>query len=202
MKPLGALMHVNARAVHAVEECRVPKPSDIAIRAPEQGMDVLWDFLIRVSGVCLFLLLIAAYATGEEFQHTYTMIGYAVIALIVVGLWWELFRSHRSRYLDSIFHPPSVRKLFRTAARDVVQTEKVTAGVFVMTVVIIVGLTGIVALLLMVLTHNFYPATNVDEMHEVVAYFALGLVALHVVVVGIATAEHFEQRNKARSAKP
>jgi cytochrome b len=193
-------MHVNADSVRVAEERCMPKPSDIEIHALEQGIGALWDFMIRVSGVCLFLLLIVAYATGEEIQHTHGIIGYALVALIIVALWWEIFRSHESRYLDSIFHPPSIRRVFR-AAGNAIQSNKATAGLFVMTVVVIVGLMGTVALLLMFLTHNFYPATNVDEMHEVVAYFALGLVALHVVVAAIASAEHFEKRNEARSAK-
>ena len=69
-----------------------------------------------------------------------------------------------------------------------------------MTILAMAGAMGAVALLLMVLTHNFYPATDVDEMHEVVAYFALGLVALHVIVVAVASAEHFEKRNKPSAA--
>ena len=35
-----------------------------------------------------------AYATGEEFQHTYMLIGCAIAALIVTNLYWELVRPH------------------------------------------------------------------------------------------------------------
>jgi len=43
------------------------------------------------------------------------------------------------------------------------------------------------ALLVMLITHGFWGATAIDEMHEVVAYFALGLVVVHVIMVGIAS---------------
>ncbi len=171
----------------------------------EAGLDAeigaLWDFVIRTSGACLFLLLVVAYTTGEEVQHTHMLIGYAIAALLIVGLWWELFRPHQSRYLDSIFHLPEVRALFRRAARKVAQTNKIATGLFVMAVVIVVAVIALFALTLMFLAHNFYPATNIDEMHEVVAYFALGLVAFHVIVVIVASAEHLDRCKDAPLAK-
>ena len=171
----------------------------------EAGIDTeigaLWDFVVRASGVCLFLLLVVAYATGEEVQHTHMLIGYAIAALLIIGLWWELFRPHQSRYLDSIFHLPKVRALFQRAARQVAHTNKIATGLFVLAVVITVAVIALFALILMFLTHNFYPATNIDEMHEVVAYFALGLVAFHVVVVIVASAEHLDRRKDEPLAK-
>lgn len=44
----------------------------------------------------------------------------------------------------------------------------------------------------MLVTHAVWGTTAIDEMHEVVAYFALGLVALHVVMVGIAGLAYLE----------
>jgi hypothetical protein len=38
-------------------------------------------------------------------------------------------------------------------------------------------------------------------MHEVVAYFALGLVAFHVIVVIVASAEHLDRHKDAPLAK-
>src|ERR1043165_1870655 len=122
----------------------MPQPSDIGVSAPEHEIDALWDFLIRVSAGFLFLLLIVSYATGEEFQHTHALIGYSLIALILVALWWELFRSHQSRYLDSIFHPPGVRKLLR-AAGNAVQSNRATTGILVMTILAMAGAMGAVA---------------------------------------------------------
>jgi hypothetical protein len=49
------------------------------------------------------------------------------------------------------------------------------------------------------LTHTLWRPAAVDEMHEVVAYFALGLVAFYVVIVLIASAEHLE---RALSRRP
>lgn len=46
----------------------------------------------------------------------------------------------------------------------------------------------------MFVTHALWGATTIDEMHEVVAYFALGLVILHVVMVGIASSAYIEDQ--------
>jgi hypothetical protein len=50
------------------------------------------------------------------------------------------------------------------------------------------------ALILMLLTHTLWGTTWIDEMHEVVPYFAVGLVAFYVVMVGIASSGHIEGR--------
>ena len=52
------------------------------------------------------------------------------------------------------------------------------------------------ALVLMALTHTLWGATWIDEMHEVVVYFALGLVVVYVVTVGLASIEVIENRAK------
>jgi len=50
------------------------------------------------------------------------------------------------------------------------------------------------ALILMLLTHTLWGTTWIEEMHEVVAYFAVGLVAFYVAMVGIASSGHIEDR--------
>jgi hypothetical protein len=49
-------------------------------------------------------------------------------------------------------------------------------------------------LILMLLTHTLWGTTWIDEMHEVVAYFAVGLVVIYVAMVGIASSGHIEAR--------
>lgn len=155
-------------------------------------IETFWDFEIRASAVCLFLLLVVAYATGDEFQHTHVLIGYAVTALLVVHLWWEWFRPHSTRYLDSIFHPPKIQALFHRASGDLAH-RKISTGFFVLAVAMLTAVIALFALVLVFLTHNFYPATAVDEMHEVVAYFALGLVVFHIVLVVVASMQRLDR---------
>jgi hypothetical protein len=51
----------------------------------------------------LIALLVLAYATGEEFQHTYMLIAWGGAAVLVTALYWELVRPHSARFADQLF---------------------------------------------------------------------------------------------------
>jgi cytochrome b len=161
-------------------------------RAAANAIESLWDFEIRASAVFLALLLVIAYVTGEETQHTHAILGYALASLVVTQIWWELFRPHASRYVDSVFHPERAIELFKRVSSDLAD-GKSAASSFVLAVAMVIAIISIFALVLVFLTHNFYAATAVDEMHEVIAYFALGLVVFHIVLVIIASMQRLDR---------
>lgn len=163
---------------------------DVALHGAGGHAAAAWDLLVRASGVCLALLLAAAYATGEEFQHTHMLIAYGFAALAVANLYWELVRTH----------PPALRGaeglhivgvLLRAA-----QTGRaaIAPALTAMAVALLLGVLAAATLLTMALTHTLWPAAAVDEMHEAVAYFALGLVVAHIATVLIASSEALERR--------
>lgn len=86
------------------------------IRAEMPGRpDMTWDFLIRLSGAALFVLLIVAYSTGEEFPHTHDMIGYAIAALLAVGIFWAIVRPRHDRFSPSVYSPRGIKAQFQNA---------------------------------------------------------------------------------------
>jgi hypothetical protein len=146
----------------------------------------VWGLLIQLSGMALLVLLVVAYATGEEYPHTYEMIGYAIAILVTADLLWFAL-VHRDR--PAPFTPSAIKMQFRNA------------GGLAKTLALLIALLAalpLCALMVMLLTHTLWGATTIDEMHEVVAYFALGLVALHVVLVGIASSAHVEGQLRRR----
>ena len=148
----------------------------------------VWDASLRSAGIALLALLVVAYATGEEFEHTYMLIGCAIAALIVTNLYWELVRPH-SLHLRGA-HAPHI-----TLAAALRGSLTLDAPAFVaIAVLVLTAVLAAVALILMAATHHLWPATAVDEMHEAVAYFALGLVALYIATVLIASSDHLERR--------
>lgn len=147
--------------------------------------DMIWDLLIRISGIALFVLLVVAYSTGDEFQETHMMIGYAMAALVVAGIFWTIVRPHHDRFPPIIYSPHGIKAQFRNA--DTV--PKTLAFVF-----LILAALPFCALLLMLLTHTLWGTTWIDEMHEVAAYFAVGLVAFYIAMVGIASSGYVEDR--------
>lgn len=144
---------------------------------------MIWDLLIRVSGTGLFLLLVVAYATGEEFQHTHALIGYSIAGLLVVGLFWISIRPHHARFPQIAYSPHALKQQFQRAGK----VPNALAST-----VLILGALPLCALILMVLTHTIWGTTWIDEMHEVVAYFVVGLVAVFIAMVAIASCEHVE----------
>ena len=147
--------------------------------------DMIWDLLIRLSAIALFVLLVVAYSTGEEFPHTHVMIGYAIATLVAVGIVWEIVRPHHARFPPTIYSPRAIISQFQNA--DTV--ARTLASVFS-----ILAALPFCALILMLLTHTLWGTTWIDEMHEVVAYFAVGLVVIYVAMVGIAASGHIEDR--------
>ncbi len=148
----------------------------------------VWDVLLRSAGAGLLILLAAAYFTGEEFQHTHMLIGYANAATLLAKLYWELVRPHALHLPGT--HAPHVT--FRAVLRAAFAPD--APALAAIGVLGVTALLAAVTLALMAAAHNLWPAAAVDEMHEAVAYFALGLVALHIVIVLIASSDHLERR--------
>jgi cytochrome b len=148
----------------------------------------VWDVLLRGSGIGLLALLALAYFTGEEFHQTHMLIGYAIAAVILTNLYWELVRPHPLHLPGA--HAPQVT--FVTVLRGAFAPDTPAFAA-----IGVLGITAVLAaatLALMTATHNLWPAVDIDEIHEAVAYFALGLVALHIAVVLIASSDHLERR--------
>ena len=147
--------------------------------------DMIWDLLIRLSGIALFALLVIAYSTGEEYPHTHMMLGYAIAALVAVSIFWAVVRPHHAQFPPTAYSPRGIKALLQNADR----VPKTLVSAF-----LILAALPLCALILMMLTHTLWGTVWIDEMHEVVAYFAVGLVAFYVVMVGIASSGHIEDR--------
>lgn len=143
----------------------------------------VWDFLINLFGIGLFVLLIIAYSTGEEYPHTHVMIGYAIVILFAVGLFWLAVKPHDGGDPSTRYTPAAMKAHLQNAD----MRTKTLVSLFA-----IMAALPFCALLIMLLTHSVWGATWIDEMHEVVAYFAVGLVALYVVMVGFASSGYVE----------
>jgi cytochrome b len=157
---------------------------DIRAEAPVRP-EMIWNLLIRLSGIALFVLLVVAYSTGEEFPHTHVMIGYAIAALVAAGIFWAIVTPHEARFPPTVYSPRGIKTLLRNADR----ISRTLVSVFSILVAL-----PLCALMLMLLTHTLWGTTWIDEMHEVVAYFAVGLVAFYVVMVAVASSGHLEDR--------
>lgn len=147
--------------------------------------DAIWDRLIRLSGVALVVLLIVAYSTGDEFQETHMMIGYGIAVVVVAELVWEIVRPHYTRFVSTLHISRGIAAQFQTAD----SLPRTLASVF-----LILAALPFCAFMLMLATHTVWGTTWIDEMHEVAAYFAIGMVAFYVAMVTVASSGHVENR--------
>jgi glycerol uptake facilitator-like aquaporin len=113
------------------------------------------------------------------------MIGYAIATLVVVGIFWAIVRPHHDRFPPIIYGPHDIKAQLQNA--DTV--PKTLASVF-----LILAALPFCALILMLVTHTVWGTTWIDEMHEVVAYFAVGLVIFYIAMVGVASSGYVEDR--------
>jgi cytochrome b len=144
--------------------------------------EVSWDLLVRLSGVALFVLLIIAYAS-EEYGHTYPLVGYGIAAVLAVNLFWLIVRPNDGSLLPIDYDPRAIKARFRHGDR----APKAIVFLF-----FVLAAPALCALILMLLTHMIWGTTWIDEMHEVVAHFVVGLVALYVATVALASIHHVE----------
>jgi FtsH-binding integral membrane protein len=133
----------------------------------------------------LFVVLVIAYSTGEEYPHTHVMIGYAIAVLLAVSLFWLLVRLNESHSPSKWYSPSAIKVGFQNTSR----LAKTLAFLFA-----ILAALPLCALLIMLVTHSVWGTTRIDEMHEVAAYFAVGLIVPYVVMVGIASSASIEGR--------
>jgi hypothetical protein len=149
--------------------------------------DCLWNAMLRSSGGGLLFLLTTAYLTGEEYPHTHLMIGYSIGAVILANVYWELVHPHQLQLTGT--HAPRIS--FSAAVRSTVSGD--SPAFVAITVLGLVSILASVTFILMVATH-LWAIPLVEEMHEALAYFILGLVVLHIAVILIGSADYVERR--------
>jgi hypothetical protein len=113
------------------------------------------------------------------------MIGYAIAALVAAGMFWAVVRPRHPQFPPTVYSPRGIKALVQNAD----PIPRTLASVF-----LILAALPLCALILMLLTHTLWGTTWIDEMHEVVAYFAVGLVAFYVAMIGLASSGHIEDR--------
>ena len=113
------------------------------------------------------------------------MIGYGIAALLAVSIFWAIVRPRRAPFPAAVYTPRGIKAQFQNAAG----LPRTLASVFS-----IMAALPLCALLLMAFTHTLWGTTWIDEMHEVVAYFALGLIVVYAVMVGLASSNFIENR--------
>lgn len=68
-----------------------------SVQKKHASFDLLSSPIMRVAAWIVAVLLVVAYLTGEEIQHTHVLLGYGLAAVPVAGVVWELLAPHARR---------------------------------------------------------------------------------------------------------
>jgi cytochrome b len=158
----------------------------------------VWDPFVRIFHWSLVALFAIAYATGDEIERVHIAAGYAVAALLTLRILWGFVGPAHARFSSFIRPPQDVLAYLR----DVVLIRAPRylghnpAG-GLMIIALMATLIGTCVTGIMMTTDAYWGAKWVEDVHQALANITIGLVALHVVGVLVASFEHRENLVKA-----
>ncbi|MDX9999005.1 MAG: cytochrome b/b6 domain-containing protein [Phenylobacterium sp.] len=153
----------------------------------------VWDPMVRVFHWGLVVSFALAWLTAESWEDLHHFAGYAAAALIGFRLVWGLAGPRYARFGQFVRRPSEVIGYLRAVARGREPRylgHNPAGGAMIMMLILVMALTALTGW--MYTTDTFWGADWVEETHEAAATAMLGLVALHVAGVVLASLRHKE----------
>lgn len=158
----------------------------------------VWDPFVRIFHWSLVALFAFAFLTGDEWQNPHELAGYAIAGLVAARILWGLFGSRHARFSDFVRSPLRILGFLKdtaTLSAPRYLGHNPAGGAMVIALLAAVGV--IAATGYMMTTDAYWGVGWVEEAHEIAAWATLGLVALHVAGVVLASVEHRENLVRA-----
>jgi cytochrome b len=158
----------------------------------------VWDPLVRIFHWSLVGLFTFAFLTGDEWQKPHEVAGYIIAGLIAFRVVWGLIGSRYARFASFIYRPSTVAGFLADTMRMKARRylgHNPAGGLMVAG--LLLAIVGISLSGWMMTTDAYWGVGWVEELHEAAAFTALGLVALHVGGVIVASFEHGENLVRA-----
>ena len=158
----------------------------------------VWDPLVRIFHWSLVGLFTFAFLTGDEWQKPHEVAGYIIAGLIGFRVIWGLIGSRYARFASFIYRPSTVAGFLADTMRMKARRylgHNPAGGMMVAG--LLLAIVGISLSGWMMTTDAYWGVGWVEELHEAAAFTALGLVALHVGGVIVASFEHGENLVRA-----
>ncbi|MEI2385064.1 cytochrome b/b6 domain-containing protein [Breoghania sp. JC706] len=158
----------------------------------------VWDPLVRIFHWSLVAAFTFAYLTGDEWQSAHETAGYVIVGLVAFRLLWGLVGPHHARFASFVRGPAAVIGFLRDSVRMRAPRHighNPAGGAMV--IALLVMLAVITGTGIMMTTDRFWGVEWVEDVHEIAANLTLGLIALHVAGVVLASFEHGENLVRA-----
>ncbi len=153
----------------------------------------VWDPLVRIGHWALVATVAAAWLTRHGGGALHEWLGYASLALIVLRVCWGFAGPRRARFVSFVRRPLDTLAYARSV---LARSEPRYIGhnplggwmiVALIAAIAAVDLTG-----LLYTTDRYWGVAWVEDLHETISDVLLGLIALHVAGVVIASRRHGE----------
>lgn len=174
------------------------------VEVMEAGRDMrpamvkVWDPLVRVFHWSLVGLFAFAFLTADEWKSAHITAGYIVGGLVAFRILWGMIGPRNARFASFVRGPAATLGYLRDALafRAPRYLGHNPAGA-AMIVALLVAIATIATTGYMMTTDAYWGVEWVEELHETMVYVTLGLIALHVAGVVLASIEHRENLVRA-----
>jgi len=172
----------------------------------------VWDPLVRVSHWAMAGAFLVAWATSEDdFADLHVIAGYTILALVAVRVVWGVIGTRHARFMSFVRGPRTVLAYLRDMVRlraPAAVGHNPAAGAMILALLTGLALTGVTGMMLYGAEEGAGPlaglmapvaflAHPLEDVHEVMAGFTLGLVGLHVGGVLFSSLLHRENLIRA-----
>jgi cytochrome b len=158
----------------------------------------VWDPFVRVFHWSLVGLFAFAFLTGDEWQTPHELAGYVIGALVAARVLWGIVGSRHARFSTFVRSPAqTVRFMARKARFSAPRYLGHNPAGAAMILALLAAIGVIVTTGYMMTTDAYWGIEWVEELHEAAAYATLGLIALHIAGVALASVEHGENLVRA-----
>ena len=158
----------------------------------------VWDPFVRIFHWSLVVLFAIAFLTGDEIEWLHLRSGFAIAALVALRILWGFIGPRHARFANFVKSPSVIWSYLRKAVRlDAPRTLGHNPAGGAMIVALLTMITGLCVTGTLMTTDMFWGSKALEEIHEVLAYATLALVALHVIGVILASCEYGENLVKS-----
>lgn len=169
----------------------------------------VWDILVRIFHWTLAMAFLVAWLSAEELDTLHYSAGYTIAALVTFRVIWGVIGTHYARFNSFVFRWKTVKsylKEFFSLKPSRYVGHNPAGGLMVILLLIslaLVALTGMA----MIASDGLGPLAGswfsqlsgewIEDFHELLANFTLGLVVFHIAGVVVSSLIHKENLIRA-----
>lgn len=158
----------------------------------------VWDSFVRLFHWSLVGLFAFAYVTGDEIQQLHNPAGYAIAGLIALRIVWGFVGPRHARFADFVRSPRQVVRYLKDVAQFRAPRyigHNPAGGLMVLALITLIAANCVTGYLMT--TPTYWGSEVLEDLHGALANATLGLIALHVLGVLVASFEHRENLVRA-----